>query len=347
VTPQVYIKVSNARRAVCKSLARTDKAHKLAADLREVQQEKACLAERETQLLLLAQASQKPQASAGDHDMGDLAKDTAVQQPSKRISSGNGATSMTTTAASTTSYALPTRVNSRSMKHTQVASPAKHYTTAPNRPHSPSDSTAKFFKPGEGSDQALADALTLLARLSVHKSLEEVVDDNDAQEVTDINNDEVIDGIAGDFLPGDDDSELELGHEATGSSPLALPGGTSKSIGISKKNHKKTLLASNKPTTGIPCSANPAGTPTPTSPPKRPSALRASSFTPVANTGVPTINDAVDNNSNFFKGTDQDGNGEGPRFISVLVIKDKTKIRDQLLKALADTVINGLMWLSG
>jgi hypothetical protein len=210
--------------------------------------------------------------------MGDLAKETAVRQPSKRISSGNGATSMTTAAASTTSYASPTRVDSRSKKCTQVASPAKHYAVAPDRPPSPSNSTAKFFEPGKGSDQALTNALTFLARLSVHKSPEEVVDDDDAQEVIDVNDDDDIDGIAGDFLPGNDDGELELGHEATGSSPLALPGGTSKSIGISNNPHKKTLFATNKPTTGTPCSANPAGTPTPTSPPKRPSALSIESF---------------------------------------------------------------------
>ncbi len=98
------------------------------------------------------------------------------------------------------------------------------------------------------------------------------------------------------------------------------------------------MFATNKPSTGTPCSANPAGTPTPTSPPKCPSALRASSFTPVANTGVPTIDDAVDNDPDFFEGTDQDGNGEGLHFILVSFIKDKTKIRDQLLKAFADTV---------
>jgi hypothetical protein len=63
--------------------------------------------------------------------------------------------------------------------------------------------------------------------------------------------------------------------------------------------------------------------------------LRASSLTPVANTGVPTINNAVDDNPDFFEGMDQDSNREGPHFISDSFIKDKTKIRDQLLKALA------------
>ncbi len=149
-----------------------------------------------------------------------------------------------------------------------------------------------------------------------------------------------IDGDANNFLPGSDDSdgEFELGHEATGSSPLALSGGTNKSIGISNNPHKMSLFATNSPTTGT-CSANPAGTPNPKSPPpKCPSALRTSCFTPVVNNGVPTIDDAVDDDPDFFEGTNQDGSREGPHFISVSFIKDKTKIRDQLLKALADTV---------
>ena len=149
-------------------MAHADEAHKLAANLREVQQEKARLAEIETQLLLLTQASKKPQASAVDQNMGNLAKETAIRQSSKRISSGNGSTSMTTAAASTTSYALPARVNSKSKKCTQVASPAKHYATAPDSLLSPSNSTTKYFEPGKGSDQALAVALSLSAHLSVY-----------------------------------------------------------------------------------------------------------------------------------------------------------------------------------
>ncbi len=40
----------------------------------------------------------------------------------------------------------------------------------------------------------------------------------------------------------------------------------------------------------------------------------------------------------FFKGTDQDGKGPGPHFITMLFIKDKSRIHDQLLKALTSTV---------
>jgi hypothetical protein len=63
----------------------------------------------------------------------------------------------------------------------------------------------KFSKPGKGSDQALAVAFSLSARLSVHKYPEEVVDVEDIQEVIDIYDNEDIDGIAGDFLPSKDD----------------------------------------------------------------------------------------------------------------------------------------------
>jgi hypothetical protein len=50
------------------------------------------------------------------------------------------------------------------------------------------------------------------------------------------------------------------------------------------------------------------------------------------------MNDAVDANPDFFEGAAKDGEGPGPHFITMSFIKDKTKIRDQLLKALASTV---------
>jgi hypothetical protein len=269
--------------------------------------------------------------------MGNLAEETATRQPSKKKLSGNGATLMTTAEASTTTYALPTRVNSKSKKRSQVASPAKHYATASDSLLSPRDSTAKFFEPGEGSDQALANALSLLTRLSARKYPEEAIDVDNSQEVIDVDDeDDNIDGIANDFLPGngDSDGELELDHKAKGDSPLAhLP--ATKSIGIRNNPHKTTLFATNGSTTGT-CSANTTGTPL--SPPKRPSALQASSFTPVAIISILTIDDVVDEDPDFFEGTDQDGSGKGLHFISVSFIKDKTKIRDQLLKALLDTV---------
>jgi hypothetical protein len=50
------------------------------------------------------------------------------------------------------------------------------------------------------------------------------------------------------------------------------------------------------------------------------------------------MNDDVDADPNFFEGAAEDGKGPGPHFITMSFIKDKTKIRDQLLKALASTV---------
>jgi hypothetical protein len=50
------------------------------------------------------------------------------------------------------------------------------------------------------------------------------------------------------------------------------------------------------------------------------------------------MDDAVKINPDFFEGIDQDGKGPGPHFITMLSIKDKSRIRDQLLKDLTSTV---------
>jgi hypothetical protein len=47
---------------------------------------------------------------------------------------------------------------------------------------------------------------------------------------------------------------------------------------------------------------------------------------------------AVNVDPDFFEGTNQDGSGPGPHFITMLVIKDKTKIHKQLISALSKTV---------
>jgi hypothetical protein len=79
------------------------------------------------------------------------------------------------------------------------------------------------------------------------------------------------------------------------------------------------------------------GSPTP--PPKQQSALRSTSFAPVATNPIPTMNNnAVNMDPDFFEGVSKDGKGPGPHFITMSFIKDKTKIRDQLLKALASAV---------
>ncbi len=53
---------------------------------------------------------------------------------------------------------------------------------------------------------------------------------------------------------------------------------------------------------------------------------------------MPTIDDAVDVDPDVFKGAHQAGSGPGPHFIMVSFVKNKDKIRDQLLKALSATV---------
>jgi hypothetical protein len=50
------------------------------------------------------------------------------------------------------------------------------------------------------------------------------------------------------------------------------------------------------------------------------------------------MNNAVNVDPDFFEGTAQDGEGPGPHFITMLFIKDKSRIRNQLLKALTSTV---------
>ncbi len=52
----------------------------------------------------------------------------------------------------------------------------------------------------------------------------------------------------------------------------------------------------------------------------------------------PTMEDAVEADSDFFEGATQDGAGPGPHFLTMSFIKDKTRIRDQILKALSSTV---------
>jgi hypothetical protein len=68
------------------------------------------------------------------------------------------------------------------------------------------------------------------------------------------------------------------------------------------------------------------------------SALKTSSFAPVKINAITTMEDAVEICPDFFKGTKEDGAGPGPHFITMSFIKDKLRIRDQLLKALMNTV---------
>jgi hypothetical protein len=50
------------------------------------------------------------------------------------------------------------------------------------------------------------------------------------------------------------------------------------------------------------------------------------------------IEDAVKIDLDFFEHTEQDGAGPGPHFITMSFIKDKSRIHDQLLKALTNTI---------
>ncbi len=74
------------------------------------------------------------------------------------------------------------------------------------------------------------------------------------------------------------------------------------------------------------------------SPPKRSPALHPSSFSPVLSKPLLNMDGAVNVDPDFFEGTDQDSSGLGPHFITMSVIKDKTKIHKQLISALSKTV---------
>jgi hypothetical protein len=100
------------------------------------------------------------------------------------------------------------------------------------------------------------------------------------------------------------DTGPDLGHDATGQLPMAHP-------------QPNILIAS---------------------PPKQAPVLRPSSFAPVVNNPSPSMEGAVKVDPNFFEGTANNGSGPGPHFITMLIVKDVCKIKEQLLSALTQTV---------
>jgi hypothetical protein len=111
-----------------------------------------------------------------------------------------------------------------------------------------------------------------------------------------------IDGNPGDFLGTNDDDEFEFGNDAHGFSPLAAAPPTAPTVDPSS-----SILG------------------TPTSPPKQRSALRSTSFAPVAANPLPTMNDAIDADPDFFEGVAKDGKGPGPHFITMSFVKEKNQ----------------------
>ncbi len=67
-----------------------------------------------------------------------------------------------------------------------------------------------------------------------------------------------------------------------------------------------------------------------TSPPKRTpkkkSVLRSTGFVKGVMNPPPILDDAIDVDPDFFKGTTQNGAGPGPHFLTMSFIKDKSKI---------------------
>jgi hypothetical protein len=135
----------------------------LAADLKEVRQQKVTFQDMEVRLLVLMQGSTH-------HDMGNQEEEIATHHVSKKISVVNGSTAQTSSAGS--EYTSPARISKSSNKRTQLSSPSAHYATG--RRHTPSpdkDLTTlmQYFEPDGGSEQALSKAVSLTKHVSLHK----------------------------------------------------------------------------------------------------------------------------------------------------------------------------------
>jgi hypothetical protein len=144
------------------------------------------------------------------------------------------------------------------------------------------------------------------------------------------------------YQHGKDDVEDKLGYEANGSSPSALEykmnGGRSFAQAVSDAIYGMAnpfpIRAGEWQSTGM----APQITSPPKRTPKKKSVLRFTGFAPVVMNPPPTLDDAIDVDPDFFKGATQDCAGPGPHFLTMSFIKDKSKIQEQLLKALSNHV---------
>jgi hypothetical protein len=167
-------------------------------------------------------------------------------------------------------------------------------------PPTPPNMAHQFFTPGKESEEIVeeAEAISQCLALLTNTPAAKTIDLVD-------NNDDDINGHPQDFMATQDsETGPKLGHDATGHSPLAL--------------------------------VNPA--PVVRSPPTRSSALHPSSFAPVIVDPLPNMDGHVNIGPNFFEGTDQDGTGLGPHFITMSVIKDKRMNSERLITALTKTI---------
>ncbi len=135
----------------------------LAADLKEICQQKVKFQDMEACLLVLTQGST-------NHDMGNQEEETATRRVSKKISVVNGGSAQASSAGS--EYTSSARISESSNKRTQLLSPAAHYATGGCWPPSPDkDLTAlmQYFEPGGGSEQTLSKVVSLTKHVSSHK----------------------------------------------------------------------------------------------------------------------------------------------------------------------------------
>jgi hypothetical protein len=251
-----------------------------------------------------------------DHKMGDRKEEHAACHSAKKEFSRDGrADPSSVNASSTKYYSSLARVSKHLNKKTQVLSPAANYAGQPTSRDNKSTSVTEFFEPGGEADQTLAQAIALLYQIASHKTPQgEVIDVNDA-------NEDDINGVLRDFLPpSNDEGEYEFGKETHGTSPFA-------SIPLIQRDSDSDGV--NHPLPGNHLSSPPC---------RQAPALRSSSFASVKSNTITSMDNAFDVDPAFFEGTAQDGKGPGPHFITMLFIKDTSRIRNQLLKALTSTV---------
>jgi hypothetical protein len=167
-------------------------------------------------------------------------------------------------------------------------------------------------------------------------------------EGNDVDNDDGIGNPANYYEDEDEEEEEEeeeeFGHEASGTSPAAIEyeekqtrddqaameavmnGGNNLVQAVAQAIHVSAdplpIRAGEWQSSG----AAPQMIAGKFSPPKMRSSLHLTSFAPVVLNPMPTIDDAVDVDPDFFEGAHQAGSGPGPHFITVSFIKNKDKI---------------------
>jgi hypothetical protein len=339
-----------------------------ASDLKAVRKEKDCLTDMEARLLVLTQ-------SLTDQDMGDRKMEATACRSSKKITTNQGSALFTSAATLLFQYTSPTRISRDSDKRSQLSSPVAHYSTANHGSPSPiEDSSAltAFLEPGGGAELILTQAETISTPLLSHKprspdyydtlDYSKVHKGIDYSKIGDPGEDGLKESIAyrARMITFGQSGQHKVPSKLVGKGQIYSPLSPPLAPHLGSPNKDNNIKMDGDPgnfTTGdgidedidkengqsaigtSPLATSCISTPILGSPPlKRSSALKPSSFAPVTHNTVPNMESTVDDDPNIIEGTDQDGAGPGPHFITMSFVKDKRKIKDQLLKALTDTL---------